>query len=185
MQDPRARHAPHLGRAVALVATLLIAACSSAGGAGIPSPSPTAAPSAVPSPSLDPGSPVATEPGAGSGTIGGPGDEGLVVPKPGQLDVKPIRADELAATVDGHHVVLTITYTSGVEPCYVLDSIVVDQGDHAYAITLRQGHGPEEVMCIQIAKIFRTQVDLGELAPGTYTISDTQGGAPPIEVTVG
>ena len=35
-----------------------------------------------------------------------------------------------------------------------------------------------------IAKTMRTRVDLGELDPGTYTITDTTGGADPIQVIV-
>jgi hypothetical protein len=35
-----------------------------------------------------------------------------------------------------------------------------------------------------IAKVMRTQVDLGELDPGTYTITDTMRGADPIQVLV-
>jgi hypothetical protein len=58
-----------------------------------------------------------------------------------------------------------ITYASGVEPCYVLDSIVVERGDHAFTITLRQGHGPGDAVCIQLAEIVRSFVDLGELQP--------------------
>jgi len=55
----------------------------------------------------------------------------------------------------------------------------------AFAITLREGHGPQQdVVCIEIAESKRAIVDLGELAPGTYTISDTTGGAAPITVTV-
>ena len=107
-----------------------------------------------------------------------------MTPKPGQLDVHPIAADRLAATVDGRKVVVEIRYASGVEPCYVLDSIVMQKGDHSFAITLRQGHGPGDAVCIQIAEIVRTFVDLGEIDPGTYTITDTQNGARPISVTV-
>jgi hypothetical protein len=110
----------------------------------------------------------------------------VVVPKPGQLDVRAIPAQTLAATADRRRVTLTIDYTSGVEPCYVLDSIVVavDADAKTFAITLREGHGPEDVMCIEIAESKRTVVDLGDLAPGTYTISDTSGGATPITITV-
>lgn len=107
-----------------------------------------------------------------------------VVPKPGQIDVHPIAAERLAASVTGRKVVVEITYASGVEPCYVLDSVDVQRGDHAFAITLRQGHGPGNEVCIQLAEIVRTFTDLGDLAPGTYTISDTQKGAQPISVTV-
>ena len=81
---------------------------------------------------------------------------------------------------------LTIDYTSGVEPCNILDSIVVavDADAKTFAITLREGHGPQDVVCIEIAESRRAIVDLGDLAPGTYTISDTTGGAAPITVTI-
>lgn len=118
------------------------------------------------------------------GADGAPPTGGLTVPKPGQLDVRPIPAEILSAHVDGRRVVLTIGWTSGVEPCSVLDSIVVERGDGSFAITLREGHGPGEVACIAIAMMKTAEVDLGELEPGTYTISDATGGAAPIDVVV-
>jgi hypothetical protein len=183
------RHHPRLGRLSAgtLILSWLLMACTSAGGGvgSAPGTSPEVSP-AGPPPSGLADIPSASAPPSddGNGTIGQPSGDAFVVPKPGQIDAKPIMAEEITAAVDGRHVVLTIAWTSGVEPCYVLDSIVVQQGDHAYAITLREGHGPEDVMCIQIAERHQTQVDLGELEPGTYAITDAQGGAPPIEVTV-
>jgi hypothetical protein len=175
---------PYVGRlgAATLVLAWLLVACSAAGGeASAPVVSP-----AGPPPTSSPDDPTsdASPTDDGVGTIGQPSGAPFVVPKPGQLDVKPIKAEEITAAVDGRHVVLTIAWTSGVEPCYVLDSIVVDQGDHSFAITLREGHGPEDVMCIQIAERHQTQVDLGELEPGRYAITDAQGGAAPIGVTV-
>jgi hypothetical protein len=127
-----------------------------------------------------------TDPGAGNGDpgAGDPSAGKLVVPKPGQLDVHPISAQKLSAIVDGRRVVVTVHYTSGVEPCYMLDSILVARGDKSFAITLREGNGGGDVVCIEIAEMKRTQVDLGELAPGTYTITDATGGAPGIEVVV-
>lgn len=170
-----------LAPTLALALAALLAACSSGGTAATPGPTgappvgaslpPSAAPSGVT---------------AGPPDLGGPGaGDGLVVPKPGQLDVHPIAADSFSAKVDGRHVVLTITYTSGVEPCSVLDTIVVERGEKAFAITLREGHGPGNQVCIMIAKVMKTQVDLGELDPGAYTITDTMRGADPIEVVVG
>jgi hypothetical protein len=108
----------------------------------------------------------------------------ITVPKPGQLDVHPIAAQMLIATVTGRSVVVAISYTSGVEPCHVLDSIIVKTGPQSFEITLREGHGPEDVACIEIAQFKRTVVNLGELAPGTYRITDGAGGADPISVTV-
>jgi hypothetical protein len=168
---------------------LIVGACSSTGGStsstapSSPNPAPTAVPSPNPTPS---GGPVSSL-GAGAPS-GMPGPGGLqprtVTPKPGQLDVHPIAAERLAAIVTGRKVVLEITYASGVEPCYVLDSVDVQRGDRTFAITLRQGHGPGNEVCIQLAEIVRTFADLGELSPGMYMISDTQRGAPPISVTV-
>ncbi|MGZ8515446.1 MAG: hypothetical protein ACXW4H_07450, partial [Candidatus Limnocylindrales bacterium] len=61
----------------------------------------------------------------------------------------------------------------------------VQRGDHSFAITLREGHGPGNQVCIMIARVMHTQVDLGDLDPGTYTIIDTMRGADPIQVVVG
>ncbi len=174
---PGLRFARLLAPTIVLAAVL--AACASGG------TSATAAPASRPPVTVTPptgsAQPGGTLPSA-PGPIGG-GDE-LVVPKPGQLDVHPIAADSFAAQVDGHHVVLTITYTSGVEPCSILDTIVVQRGEGSFAVTLREGHGPGNQVCIMIARIMKTQVDLGQLDPGTYTISDTMRGADPIQVVV-
>lgn len=165
------------GLLTTLLMTAAIAACSS----GPSSIGPTIGPSVAPS--LDPDSPVSTDlpPGGGTG-IDPAGD--FIVPKPGQNDPHPVAIDTLTADVDGRHVVVTASWTSGVEPCYVLDTIVVDKGDHSFTITLREGHGDELVACIEIAMQKATKIDLGDLEPGTYTISDGQGVAPPIEVVV-
>ena len=181
---PDRRPRPGHWLTVALALTVVLAACTSGGSAGStepsagpPSGSPPVATIAPPAGSDDPGA-------DGPGNPGPVGGGEFVVPKPGQLDVHPIAADSFAAQVDGRHVILTISYTSGVEPCSVLDTIVVQRGDTSFAITLRQGHGPGDQVCIMIAKVMKTQVDLGELDPGTYTITDTMHGADPIQVAV-
>lgn len=108
----------------------------------------------------------------------------FVVPKPGQLGARAVPAEELTATVDGSTIAVTATWTSGVEPCNVLDSIVVDRGEGTFSITLREGHGPEEIACIAIAEQHRTTFEIPDVAPGTYTIRDAMGGAPDIQVAV-
>ncbi|MBA2299795.1 MAG: hypothetical protein H0W22_03380 [Chloroflexi bacterium] len=159
--------------------SMLLVACSAA-----------ATPPTSPSASAAPDTPVTAPPsdpsGGGSlpgGGLGGDGD--LVVPKPGQLDVRDVPADELAARVDGTSIIVTARWTSGVEPCYVLDHVLVKVDEGSYAITLREGHGPEEVACIAIAQLHRTEITIPNVAPGTYQITDATGGAAPIEVTVG
>jgi glucose/arabinose dehydrogenase len=190
MHTPPRRHGSRsraLGLVLAVLVVSALAACSSAGAspAGPASPS---EPAASVAPSEDPNTSVGID-------LPAPSDDPalidpigkVVVPKPGQLDVRAIPAQTLSAAVAGRRVTLTIDYTSGVEPCYVLDSIVVAVGADAgtFAITLREGHGPGDVVCIEIAESKRAIVDLGDLAPGTYTISDAAGGAAPITVTVG
>ncbi len=78
--------------------------------------------------------------------------------------------------MDGRHVVLTAFWWSGVEPCSTLDTIVVAQGVGTFTITLREGHGPGEVACIDLAQLKATHIDLGDLEPGTYTVADGGGG---------
>lgn len=159
--------------ALLLVAALAVAGCAGgAGSSGVGEPGGTGT-----------GTPIATDlpPGNDSPPVGG-GD--LTLPQPGQLDVRDIPIELLEADVDERSVTLRITFTSGVEPCHVLDSMVITPGDHSFAITLREGHGPGDPVCIQIARQKHAIVELGEVEPGTYTITDTTGGAAPIEVVV-
>ena len=176
-------------RALTVVLALLVVAGLAACGSAAAPPA-TAEPSSSP-PSLAPGQ----DPNGSVGTdLPAPSQDPalvdplvrIVVPKPGQLDVRAIPAQSLSAVAAERRVTLTIDYTSGVEPCYVLDSIVVavDADARTFAITLREGHGPQDVVCIEIAESKRTIVDLGDQAPGTYAISDTTGGAAPITITV-
>jgi hypothetical protein len=164
---------------------LAVVACSAAAG-----PSPTAPASPHPSPSqaagTDPSEPVGTDlpPTSFDPGLPDPGAGRVVVPKPGQLDVHPLPAQAFSAAVDGRHLVVTIAFTSGVEPCSVLDSILVVRGQGSFTMTLRDGHGPGDVVCIEIAESKRVVVDLGDLQPGTYDIVDGAGGAAPISVTI-
>ena len=159
----------------------VVGACSSAAAPSASLTTPTSPPDATVTspPSGGTGGP-STDPGPGDGGAGGK----LVVPKPGQLDVHAVPADALSATVNGSTIVVTATWTSGIEPCNVLDTIVVDRGEGTFSITLREGHGPEEIACIAIAEQHRTTFEIRDVAPGTYTIRDTEGGAPDIQVVV-
>jgi len=154
--------------------SLLLVACSAA---------------ATPPPSAPPDGPVTAPPSDGSGGISDPGGnlggDKLVVAKPGQLDVHDVQADSFEARVDGSTIVLTISWTSGVAPCNVLDQVAVTEGVGSFAITLREGRGPEDIACIAIAELHTTEISIPTDGPGTYTITDATGGADPIEVAVG
>jgi hypothetical protein len=166
--------------ALTLISALALAACS-AGGASAPSDAPSSSPSVAP---------VAPEPSAGNGDSDGgnlaPDGAKVIVPKPGQaIDVQAIPAETLTATLDGRRLTVAATWWSGVEPCSILDSVVVDAEDGGFAITLFEGRGPGDVACIAIAEQHRTFIEFpADLVPGTYTIRDATGGAPAIEVVV-
>ena len=134
--------------------------------------------------------------GSGGGIVGGGGQvdpppvggandgANLVVPKPGQLDPNPVSAAGLAVSVDGRHVTVRLTWWSGVEPCYVLDSVRVIRDGQTITLTAFEGHGPGDAVCIEIAQLKATVVDLGELEPGTYVIDVEPGDATPVTIEV-
>ena len=170
---------PRTARIAAASLTLIVAlgACagsaatqSPTGGASVPPDTPVTATPTDPSsdPSVEP--PVGAKP---------------VVPKPGQaINVHPVAAESLAARVDGSRIVVTATWWSGVEPCTILDSIVVDKGDGMYMVTIREGSSPQEIACIAIAEQHTTEFEIPDVAPGTWTIRDSGGTAPSVDVTV-
>lgn len=85
-----------------------------------------------------------------------------VEPTPGMSDVYPRAFDKAVVGDDGR--TLTIFFWSGVEPCYVLDHINVDNGPGAITITLFEGHDASagDVACIEIALLKKVVVQLDE-----------------------
>lgn len=171
------------GRLAAGLITLsfVIAACS----AGAAAPSPSAAP-----PSQPPSDAPVTAPpsdGAGDGVTPDPGIGAKpIVPKPGQaINIHPVPAESLSARVEGNTIIVSAIWTSGVEPCTILDSIVVDKGEGTYTITLQEGNSPQEIACIALAEQHITEFEIPDVAAGTWTIEDSGGIATPVEVTVG
>jgi hypothetical protein len=180
--------------ALALLTGLSLAACAA-------SSAPPASPSIGPAPSAPPV--ASTGPAGGGGSSGDPGSgigvdlpllptpvdpaagqPKLVVPKPGQLDPHPVAPTAIQASVDGRHVLVKVTYYGGVEPCSILDSVKVERSGSDIAITAIEGRGPGDVMCIEIAVLKATIVDLGDLEPGTYRISAPGSDVAPIEITI-
>lgn len=192
--------------ALALPLTLVIAAC---GAAAAPTASP-AAPSARPTPTAVPGDGGSIDPGGNGGNTGGGSDPGnpgnggivvpvppgagedpllgdatVVVPRPGTLNPQPVNVQLVRATVQDGHVIVEARWYSGVEECYPTDSVRVSIDDAARSIglTVLEGTAGGDVICIEIAVLKATAVDLGPLAAGTWTIS-AEGDAEPIELEV-
>ena len=170
-------------RLVAALLTLVVAlaACSVR-------PAASTAPSVAPSSSAPPDTPVTAPPRDPSAdpSIEPPVGAKPIVPKPGvAINVHPVNAESLSALVDGSTISVTATWWSGVEPCTILDSIVVDKGDGTYTVTLREGNSPQEIACIAIAEQHTTQFAIPDVPAGTWKIIDSGGVAPPVEVTVG
>ena len=175
MNTPTASTAP--SSSSALAAVLTIGACAGAA-APAASPSPSSPPSASPSPSaptdLPGGGGSSGDPGTG---IGGAGRSGARRSgrRPGRSSSSRSPASStrdrcrratLEATVDGRRVLVKATWWSGVEPCNVLDSVKVERSGTDIAITLIEGTGDPNAICIEIAMQKATIVDLGELEPG-------------------
>jgi hypothetical protein len=110
---------------------------------------PDAAASYTPCPGDEP--PVVTDPDQGAK---------LVEPTPGMADVRPHIFDHVLLNDDGSSV--TVFFWSGVEPCYVLDHVDVDEGTGAVTITLFEGHDASagDVACIEIALLKKVVVPL-------------------------
>jgi hypothetical protein len=195
--------------ALALPLTIVIAAC---GAAAAPTPS-LASPTARPTPTAVPGDGASADPGgnAGGGVGGGsdpgdpgsgggivfpippvPGDDPLlgdataVVPRKGTLNPHPVNVQLVRATVQDSHVIVEARWMSGVEDCYPTDSVTVDVDKDAKTVkvTVLEGSAGGDVMCIEIAVLKATALDLGPLAAGTWTIS-AEGDAPDIALEVG
>jgi hypothetical protein len=127
-----------------------------------------------------------TSPPDGIGQDPGAGDPGagFVVAKPGQLDVHPVAIDSFAARVDGTTIVVTATWTSGVEPCNILDHIKVDPQPGTYTITIFEGHSDAAVACIEIAQVKKTEFEIPAGRTGSYRLLDGQGNAAPLDVKI-
>jgi hypothetical protein len=176
---------------IALLAGLLLAttlgACTAS---AAPSPTPLASPTAEPSPTAAPPTQVPGGVGSGpnTGVVGGGGAGGnpagggpaFVLPKPGTTDPHPVSVETLRVDVEGRRAVVVATWWSGVAPCYQLDTAGVKRDGNDFTIALTEGHGGGDVACIEIAEEHATAIDLGELEPGTYTVTAQDSTAEPV-----
>jgi hypothetical protein len=114
--------------------------------------------------STDPSTPVSsciTDPASGPAPT-----PQIVSPTPGMANVMPTAFD--TAAIGDDDVTLAIRFWSGVEPCAVLDHVLVSYGPDAVAVTLFQGSDPTsgQVACPAIAVLKQTIVTLDEPLAG-------------------
>ena len=186
--------------ALAVAAAIGLAAC--AGSAALStSPAPLASPS-IPRGNLPSGSPPAGDPGGGGGSAGDPGtgvgvapvdpapldplagQPKLVQPLPGRLNPHPVVPTAIQVSVDGRHVLVKVSWYGGVDPCSVLDSVTVVRSGNDIHVTPVEGASDGNAMCIELALLKATIVDLGDLEPGTWRISSPGSDVPPVVLTI-
>ena len=107
-----------------------------------------------------------------------------VVPVPGQQAVLPVPIVELTAQINGRSVAVIAHWASGVEPCFVLDSVAVTPIRDGFAVGLFEGTSRPGVACEAIAVSKSTRIEVGELEPGTYRVRDATGSGTAIEFVV-
>jgi hypothetical protein len=71
-----------------------------------------------------------------------------------------------------------------VEPCHALDSVRIERTGMEIAVTPIEGSNDPNAICIEIAVLKATIVDLGDLEPGTWRISSPGSEAPPVVITI-
>ena len=132
----------------------------------------------------DPGTGVVTNPPnpGGGGQVPDP-QPTIVNPVAGLQGIRAIGAVKLEPGVNGNNVSVRISWWSGVEPCSVLAGVTVARDGNTFKLTVTEGSQGQGMACIEIAMYKATIVDLGELDPGTYTIT-AMGEAPAVTVAV-
>ena len=152
---------------------LLLSACASAGSSPARSnePPPSDAPAASEPPGI--GEPE-------------PGGVELVEPQAGQQNVHPVAVERMDATASGTVVSVDAYWTSGVDPCYVLDRVEVrlDKEDRTADVTIHEGTSDPDAICVMMAVSKHTIFSFEVPNTGTWTIRDSQGGTQPAEVVV-
>jgi len=156
-----------------IAVAVLLAACASSGASVAPSAA--GPPDEVPAVSEPP---AIGEPGAGGAEP--------VEPQPGQQNVHPVTIEQLEATASGTTVSVDAQWTSGVDPCYVLDraEVKINENDQTIDLTLFEGTSDPDAICVMMAVAKHTIVPFEVPSTGTWTIRDSQGGAQPVEVVV-
>ena len=105
------------------------------------------------------------DPGIEPPAWGDPSAATPVQPRPGMTDVRPRMFDRAIVHDDG---TVTILFTSGIEPCAVLDHVDVAYDADAVSVTLFEGRDAAagNVACIEIAVLKSVTITLDQALDG-------------------
>lgn len=120
------------------------------------------------------------QPGAGSGPSPQPS---FVTPIAGLHAIHDVKAVALTASVGAGRISATVSWWSGPAPCSALSEVQVARVGNAFTLTVREGAQQLGVACPALAMNKATTVDLGAVAPGSYTVAAT-GVDTPVAVVV-
>lgn len=85
----------------------------------------------------------------------------LVEQRDGLVDPRPV--DWLKAKPRSGGTVLRVTFWSGVEECYGVSDVEVEETDTSVTVTIREGRVPEAEVCIEVA--VKKAIDVGLSEP--------------------
>ena len=174
-------------------AVLTLAACSSAR-----APAPTEEATPKPTPTEVPGAGGGSGGNGGVGVIGG---GGIIVPNPngdpllgqatfvtpvaGLVNLHPVSVQLIRALANAQGARVELRWWSGVAPCNALDRVEpdIDEAARTINLTVFEGSGPGNQVCIDLAQLKAVVVEIGSLAPGTWTIT-AEGDAPAFALEV-
>jgi hypothetical protein len=115
-----------------------------------------------------------------------PGNPVIVMVHPGQANLRSAHPYELSSRIEGTgHVMVRARWWGGIEPCEMLDSVLITRDGNRFRLNVRVGSPVGlNVACIEIARDTATLVDLGMLPSGQYEVLADPGDAPPLTIAV-
>jgi len=109
-------------------------------------------------------------PGGSDGRVMPPFTPTWVVPHPGGGPLRPVSPSGLRVGTRDGAAYAVVRWWSGIAPCSVLRSVTVGVGDGTVRLRVVEGTDDPGAACPELAMLKATRVDLGGLAPGTYTV---------------
>lgn len=102
----------------------------------------------------------------------GPPDGGATAVQPDPTAQSPAQVpiEDVTVAVDGRRVTARIVWWAGVAPCHVLQRVDVSVDGRTVYVSVWMGTKDPSAACIEIAQQYETDVDLGELEPGSWTL---------------